>query len=226
MMTRYGKIINQVRPRSKANTFEGEPALCIQGWAVLFNEPIALQSGQVVVFERGCFDKHIATQGTDFRLAHDPTRVVGSTNSGLELFVSDVGLAYRMPLKNRRYASTIKQLVDSKKQSAISVGITWSTERTDVIGKHKVKVAFVEQAELTEASLVAEGCCEQAFAYLIDANNSPSLKNSINSPSFKLESVAHNVRTQFRKKMRTLEALTERITEMQHKRRSVMRTRA
>jgi HK97 family phage prohead protease len=209
--SRYGRLINRIRPKSASAEYE--QALCIEGWAILFNEPIALQSGEIVVFERGCFDAHLATRGTDFRLAHDPSQVVGSTSSGLELYAADTGLAYRMPLTNKLYASTIKRKVESNSQSAISVGITRSTERSETFGKHKV--VFIEQAELTEFSLVAEGCCEQAFACLIDANDAPSFKDSINSPSFKLESVAHNMRTQFRKKMRKLEALTERITALQ-----------
>jgi HK97 family phage prohead protease len=212
MMSRYGKYINHVFAKRDADG-TGDSSLCIEGWAVLFNEPIALQSGEIVVFERHCFDSHLATRNTDFRLAHDPDQVVGSTNSGLELYATDAGLAYRMPLTNKRYASTIKRKVESNSQSAISVGITRSTERTETIGKHKV--VFISKAELTESSLVAEGCCEQAFAYLIDADDAPPLKDSINSASFKLESTAHNLHTQYRKRMRQLAKLTDRITELQ-----------
>jgi HK97 family phage prohead protease len=211
MMARYGRIISQFY--SKPDSLEAEANLAIEGWAVLFNEPIALQSGEIVVFERGSFDKYLANRKTDFLLAHDSTEIIGSTDSGLELHVTDRGLAFRMPLNNKRYAPTIKRKVESKSQSAISVGVTWIKTRAQTIGKHDV--VFVEEVELREASLVGEGCCPQAFATLIDANDSPSLKDSVNSPSFKLESVAHNVRTSFRKKMRTLEALTERITALQ-----------
>jgi HK97 family phage prohead protease len=212
MMSRYGKFINHIYYKRDARTTD-ESSLCIEGWAVLFNEPIALQSGEIVVFERHCFDSHLATRNTDFRLAHDPDQVVGSTNSGLELYATDAGLAYRMPLTNKRYASTIKRKVESNSQSAISIGITRSTERTETIGKHNV--VFIERAELTESSLVAEGCCEAAFAYLIDADVAPSLKDSINSPSFKLESTAHNLHTQYRKRMRQLAKLAERVSELQ-----------
>jgi len=57
-----------------------------------------------------------------------------------------------MALTNNSYSSMIKQKVDSNKQSAISVGITRSVERTEMVGKHEV--VFIEQAELTEASRV------------------------------------------------------------------------
>jgi HK97 family phage prohead protease len=213
MLKRYGKFINHVRPRySKSDASESGPPLCIEGLAVVFNEPIALQTGEIVVFEPGCFDKYLANRETDFLLAHDSTEIIGSTNSGLELCASGEGLAFRMPLTNQRYAATIKRMVESNSQSAISVGVTWIKAREQAVGKHNV--VFAEEVDLREVSLVGEGCCHQAFASLIDANDSPSLKASVNSPSFKLESVAHNVRTQFRKKMRTLEALTERITAL------------
>jgi HK97 family phage prohead protease len=211
MMSRYGKYINQMYSKSDAS--RPDSSLCIEGWAVLFNEPIALQSGEIVVFERGCFDSHLATRETDFRLAHDAGQVVGSTNSGLQYYATDFGLAYRMPLTNKRYASTIKRKVESKSQSAISIGITRSTERTETVGKYKV--VFIERAELAESSLVAEGCCEQAFAYLIDVDDAPPLKDSINSASFKLESTAHNLHTQYRKRMRQLAKLTDRMNELQ-----------
>ena len=212
-LRKYGTTIFRNGPRfAKSDAIE-EGSFCIEGWAVLFNEPIGLQSGEIVVFERGCFDDHLASRETDFRLAHDETQVVGSTHSGLELYATDAGLAYRMPLNNRQYASAIKRKVESNKQSAISIGISRSTERTETIGKHNV--IFIERAELLESSLVGEGCCEQAFAYLIDADDAPPLKDSINSQSFKLESVAHNLRTQYRKKMRKLDALTERIAALQ-----------
>jgi HK97 family phage prohead protease len=214
ILRKYGASMFRNGPRyGKSDETDNESSLCIEGWAVLFNEPIALQSGEIVVFERSCFDVHLATRETDFRLAHDETQVVGSTNSGLQFCATDFGLAYRMPLTNKRYASTIERKVESNSQSAISVGISRSTERTETIGKHKV--IFIERAELIESSLVAEGCCEAAFAYLIDVNDAPCLKDSINSPSFKLESTAHNLHTQYRKRVRELAALTNRITELQ-----------
>jgi HK97 family phage prohead protease len=213
MMSRYGKYINHMMYSKRDAGTSDESSLCIEGWAVLFNEPIALQSGEIVVFERGCFDSHLATRETDFRLAHDAGQVVGSTSSGLQFYATDFGLAYRMPLTNKRYASTIKRKVESNSQSAISVGITRSKERTEAVGKHKV--IFISQAELTESSLVAEGCCEQAFAYLIDADDAPMLKDSVNSQSFKLESTAHNLNTQYRKRVRQLAKLTDRISELQ-----------
>ena len=100
----------------------------------------------------------------------------------------------------------------SKRQSAISVGITRSMERTETVGTHKV--VFIEQAELTECSLVAEGCCTQAFACLTDAQHSPSLADSVGSIPFRLESKLHNVRTLSKKNMRRVEALNDRMVAL------------
>jgi HK97 family phage prohead protease len=211
MMARYGKFINKVYSKSELPTYER--ALAIRGRAIRYKEPMALQSGEIVVFLPGSLDASIATKSTEFYLAHDETQVVGSCNSGLELHVDDEGVVFQMPLTNKRYAEKIKELVKSNRQSAISIGITRSKERTETVGKHQV--VFIEQADLRECSLVAEGCCEQAFAYLIDINDAPSLKDSINSPSFKLESTAHNLHTQYRKRAREFAALTNRISELQ-----------
>jgi hypothetical protein len=75
MMARYGKFIN--RMYSKSDLPEYERALAIRGRAILYNEPIALQSGEIVVFLTGSLDAHIATKSTEFYLAHDETQVVG-----------------------------------------------------------------------------------------------------------------------------------------------------
>ena len=213
MTARYGKFINRIY--SKSDLPEYEEALAIRGRAILYNEPIALQSREIVVFLPGSLDAYIATKSTEFYLAHDETQVVGSCNSGLELHVDDEGVVFQMPLTNKRYAEKIKELVKSNRQSAISIGITRSKERTEMVGKHQV--VFIEQADLRECSLVAEGCCEAAFAYLIDLDDAPPLKDSLNSPAFKLESAAHNLHTQYRKRVREFAALTNRISELQQK---------
>jgi HK97 family phage prohead protease len=214
MLKRYGKAISSMGPRfAKSDSLKPEPAFAIEGWALITDEPIGLQTGEIVVFEPGCLDKSLASRKIDFRLAHDETEVVGSTNSGLELYVADQGIAYRMPLTNKRYATTIKRKVESKSQSAISVGVKFVKTRDQVVGKHNV--VFVQEADLIELSLVAEGCCTQAYASLIDANESPSLKDSINTPLFKLESMTHNVRVQGNKNRRRLLALSDRLAVLQ-----------
>jgi HK97 family phage prohead protease len=214
MIQKYAKYFrNQTRDESQEGGYE--PRLCIEGWAVIFEEPI-LNKNEILVFERGCFDEHIANGcRTEFWLAHDSTEVVGSNESGLELCVTGDGLAFRMPLSNRRYADTIMRMVESKKQAAISVGITRSKERTEMIGNREV--IFIEHVELRECSLVAAGSCEQAFARLIDANQNPSLCESVNSITFKIESGIHNARVQGNNNSTRLRALKHRISALEAK---------
>src|ERR1700722_16650974 len=122
MMARYGRIINKIYSKSELPTYEH--VLAIRGRAILYNEPIALQSGEIVVFLPGSLDAYIAAKSTEFYLAHDETQVVGSCNSGLELHVDAEGVIFQMQLTNKRYAEKIKELVKSNRQSAISIGIT------------------------------------------------------------------------------------------------------
>ena len=212
MIQKYAKYFrDQARAKSPDDGYE--PRLCIEGWAIVFDEPILIQSGEIVVFERGCFDNHFADGCiTEFWIAHDSTEVVGSNHSGLELCVTGDGLAFRLPLSNRRYADIIQRMVESTTQAAISVGITRSKEREEVRGGHKV--IFIEHAGLRECSLVAAGSCEQAFARLIDANHNPSLEDSIKSVTFKIESGMHNIRTQGNKNRNRIETLKSQISAL------------
>jgi HK97 family phage prohead protease len=174
MFKRYGAYLARNGPIFSTRVVdEPEPRLCIEGRAVILDEPFATNGGELIVLEKGCLDEHLsAHRRTEMWLAHDPKEVVGSTDSGLQLCLTDDGLFFRFPLTNKRYASTIKRMVESGTQAAISVGITRTKEREERVGSHTV--VFVEQAELRECSLVAEGSCEVAFARLVDAKRKPT----------------------------------------------------
>jgi HK97 family phage prohead protease len=215
MMAKYGRFLFRDRPpRSENENAEDEPKLCIEGVAVIFNEPILNKEGEILVFERGCFNEHFSNRRrTEFWIAHDPSNVVGSTISDLEIFTNEDVVAFRMSLTNQRYAATIKRMVESKTQAAISVGITRSKERVELVGKHKV--VFIENAELRECSLVAEGACEQAFARLIDARYNGTLQESINTQPFNIEQGLHNIRRQREKSASAMRDLAERLDALQ-----------
>jgi HK97 family phage prohead protease len=198
------------RHRAKAQDDEDEPRLAIEGWAVLTDEPIGMKTGEVIVLENGCFDSFFSSGGrTEMWFAHDETEVIASTNSGLEFAVTDEGLAYRLALTNKRYASTIKQMVTSGKQACISVGITRTRERQETVGQHTV--TFIEQADLRETSLVALGACTEAFARLVDLNHAQPLKDSVKSLGFKIDSSVHNAKAQRDKNAVRIERLNDRL---------------
>jgi HK97 family phage prohead protease len=195
---------------------EDEPRLCVEGLAVVFDDPIGTKTGEILVIESGAFNAHLSKNcRTEVWLAHDPTEIVCSTSSGLEFAQTKDGLAFRFPLDNKRYAGTIQQMVASGKQAAVSVGITRTKEREEMLGRHKV--TFVESAELREISIVAAGACDQAFARLIDANHSPSLEDSINSVPFKIDSGMHNIKTQSEKRTSRIDSLMQRLNALERR---------
>lgn len=216
-MQRYGRYLGRSRPvRKDDGDDDYEPRLCIEGIAVLTDEPIGLKTGEVIVIERGAFNAHLSSGArTEFWFAHDPKEVIGSTASGLELVETDNGLAFRFPLTNKRYAATIERMVTSGTQAAISVGITHTKARQETIGRHKV--TFVEAAELRECSLVEAGACEQAFARLVDANRSPPLRESIDSTPFKIESGLHTVKVKTDKSASHIDALKRRFALLEQR---------
>ncbi|QIG92446.2 HK97 family phage prohead protease [Bradyrhizobium sp. 6(2017)] len=218
MVRKYARYFKG-RPRSApSEREEDEPRLCVEGLAVLLNEPIGTKTGEILVFEEGAFAAHFASNSrTEMWLSHDSTKVICSTNSGLEFANTESGLAFRFPLDNKRYADTIKQMVASGKQAAVSVGITRTKERTEMVGRHKV--ILIESAELREASLVAAGACTQAFARLIDANQSPSLRDSVKSVPFKIDSGMHNAKTQRETNATRIESLMQRLDRLERRQR-------
>jgi HK97 family phage prohead protease len=218
MMQKYGRYFPKRTATSIAENDDDAPRLCIEGKAVLTDEPIGLKTGEIIVIERGAFNDHFASGArTEVWFAHDPKEVIGSTASGLEFVETSDGLAFRLPLSNQRYADTIERMVTSGKQAAISVGITHTKSREEMVGRHKV--TFVESAELREISLVAAGACDQAFARLIDADHALPLKDSIESISFKIDSGIHNAKTQRGKNASRIEALAERLDSLDQRRR-------
>ncbi|MGY4502384.1 HK97 family phage prohead protease [Bradyrhizobium sp. GM24.11] len=191
-----------------------ESRLCVEGLAVVFNEAIGTKTGDIIVIESDAFDEHFSSGSrTEMWLAHKSTEVICSTSSGLEFTKTASGLAYRFPLDNKRYADDIRRMVESGKQACVSVGITRTKERTETIGRHKV--TFVEKAELRELSLVAAGACEQAFARLVDAAHNPSLKESVESTPFKIDSGLHNAKTQRDKITARMESIRARLNALE-----------
>jgi hypothetical protein len=116
-----------------------------------------------------------------------------STSSGLELCPLNVGVAFRLPLTNKRYAETIREMVETGEQASISIGFTSLKTRNEVLFGHPVKI--VEEAEIREVSLVPRGACKQAVARIIDANCEPPLNESVSSDMFGIEYGLHNIRS-------------------------------
>jgi HK97 family phage prohead protease len=195
MLKNYGASLFRKGPRFAKSTAvkddaDAEPRLCIEGIGVLFETPILNKRGETIVFEPTAFDIYFSSgKRPDFWFSHDPTKVFGSNT---ELCILKEGVAFRLPLTNESYASTVKGMIESGEQASVSIGFTELKTRNEVCFGHPVK--FIEEAELVEVSLVPVGACKQAFARLIDANNEPPLHESVNTSMFAIEYGMHNIK--------------------------------
>jgi HK97 family phage prohead protease len=214
MQARIARAFGFDRPPRAREPDDEESSLCVEGLAIVLDEPIATKTGDVIVFESTAFDAYLAkAPSTPFWLNHDASKVVGST--GLEIAKIEDGLVFRMPLNNSHYEATIRRMVESKEQAAISIGVTRNKERTEKIGKHDV--VFVERATIDEVSLVKAGACEVAFARLVDSKYAPSLKDSAESKPFAIEQGMHNIKVQHSKVADRLNDIARKLDALEPK---------
>src|ERR1700704_4201654 len=123
-----------------------ESSLCVEGLAVITDEPIATKSGDVIVFEAGAFDAYLlSARRPPFWLSHDSSKVVATTT---EIAKIDGGIVFRASLAGSRYESTVRRMVDSATQAAISIGVTHNKYRKEKVGNYDV--IFVERATIDE----------------------------------------------------------------------------
>ena len=97
----------------------------------------------------------------EFWIAHDPSRVVGSTDNGLGLHSDERGLAFRFRFPNTALGNEAKRLVADKEYMGMSVGCAFQY-RTETICDESVHI--IHTAYLEEISLVKAGAIEKAFA--------------------------------------------------------------
>jgi HK97 family phage prohead protease len=215
MFSKYGARLGRDGPRfAKSNVAridaEDEPRLCIEGIAVLTEHPIADKNGQILVFDPHAFDEHVASgRKTEVWLGHDSKKVVGSN---VQLCLLNNGVAFRLPLTNKSYAATIKQMVESGRQAAISIGFTELEGRDEICFGHAVR--WVEKAQIREVSLVAVGACKESFGRIIDANHEPPLNESVSSDMFTLEYGLHNLKVIKRENDEAISELRCRISAL------------
>jgi HK97 family phage prohead protease len=211
MQARIARAFGLDRPKPSAR--EPDEELCVEGLAIVWDEPIGTKNGEIIVFESSAFDAYLEkAPSTPFWLDHDSSKVVGST--GLEIAKIDDGLVFRMPLNNSRYESAVRRMVDSKDKAAISIGVTRNKERTQKVGNHNV--IFIERATIDEVSLCKAGACDVAFARLVDGKYA-SLKDSAKSKPFKIEQGMHNLKVQHSKNVDRLDAIARKLSALEPK---------
>jgi phage head maturation protease len=210
MMARVYRAMGMGRP---SRTIRDDPddedasGLCVEGIAIVFDEPIATKNGEIIVFESTAFDSFLAKPASaQLWLEHNPAKVVAK--GGLEFDKVKGGLVFRAPLAGSRYEATVRRMIESSEQAAVSIGVTRNRERKEKVGTNFV--ILVEQATIDECSIVKAGACEVAFARLA-ISDFATLKQSAASKPFAIEQGMHDVRVQSGKRAEKIAALAERL---------------
>jgi len=148
---------------------DDQRTLC--GYACVWARPM-FHLGRFMVFAKGAFDNHLARRPSiEFWLDHDETKAVGSTGKGdLELYSDDIGLAFRLRIPDTTLGRTVRYLAESREYTGMSVGCRYSSKNKQTIEGEEVTV--VDDALLEEISFVKQGAVKDAFATLLDSDQS------------------------------------------------------
>lgn len=106
---------------------------------------------------------------------HDPTKHVGSTTNGLELFNDDFGLGFRFQVPDTALGDEARSLVDAQYGlPGMSVGFVDALADYREIRGELVSVLIA--GKLEEISLVPTGANTAAYALPIDVEHCGSLR--------------------------------------------------
>jgi HK97 family phage prohead protease len=146
------------------------------------------------------------------QLDHDDGTAVASTDSGLELKETDIGLTFRLDMCRARNASAIHSIVDGGNRASMSVSYRVEQEHCETYAGHEVLV--ITRASLNEISLVRRGVVGQAFAFVSDHVCNPSIDDLDNSSMFALSRLHYNIRRANAAILDNTAQLTERINRL------------
>jgi HK97 family phage prohead protease len=167
----------------------------------------------IQVLDRGCFADSIASgRVVNLQMDHEGDMVIASTNTGLELEDSDLGLLFRLPMHRSKNAAIVARMIDVGNRACASVCYQVVDERTEEIGGHQVRI--VAKANLREISLVKRGAIEQAFVFLSDDLNNPTVRGLDRSTIFALDRLTHNVKRATRTQVEKSTDLVDRINRL------------
>lgn len=179
------------RHRSIRPENESVKDIVIEGYAILYNEPL-INSGEINVIEAGSLSSSLQSAAPIFlQVNHDKERRIASTEDALAFVDDVVGLGFRVDLEETKNGSYIKQLVSSRQNAAVSVGLIIEESRVEKVGKHSVR--FISRAKLNEISLVREGACADAFAGIVNSNYSEPVAAGRKGLVFKTNFALHKM---------------------------------
>jgi hypothetical protein len=168
----------------------------LDGQVVKFDVPFPYK-GDLIMLRAGCFGD-INNQRVAFRLDHEASLEVASTDDGLEVIADDDGVQFRLDLSKCKLGPLIARMCKSDNRSAMSVGSNILDEHKEVISGETVRV--VTRARMTELSLCKEGAAgNNAFAVLVDKTFTPKPVAGSRSATFNAAYALHKVSRNVRK---------------------------
>jgi HK97 family phage prohead protease len=172
-----------------------------------------IHAGKIQMLARGCFTASIESgRVVNLQMDHEGNMVIADTRTGLELEDTDLGLLFRLPMHRARNAAIVARVVDVGNRACASVCYQVEDERTETIGGHPVRV--IAKADLREISLVKRGAVEQAFAFLSDSVNNPTVRGMDRSTIFALDRLTHNVKRATRAQVENSADLVDRVNRL------------
>lgn len=126
--------------------------------------------------KRGAFDACLADKSHVVRLVleHDDCKEIASTDNGLELYSDDYGLAFRCSLPRTRFGDEAHALTADRTYTAMSAAFRFEPNNVKVILDEDV--TFVDDAIISECSILGSGAIKQSYCILVDGRDRQSLR--------------------------------------------------
>ncbi|MBP0116275.1 HK97 family phage prohead protease [Bradyrhizobium vignae] len=185
-----GGFVAAVDGKSLSQTSDGgEVRQHLQGYALRWRSLIE-QAGKYFYFLPHSIKNPMWGEPKRLLFDHNEGTVYATTQTGLELFCDDNGLAMRLVVGNDSMRRKAFDTVKNGERTALSVGVIMHGDEYVQVDDD-TRVRMVRSATLQEISLVAEGACRQAFCGLIDAEDARSLQQDANSFQIMNDGAAH-----------------------------------
>jgi HK97 family phage prohead protease len=163
----------------------------IAGLATTYSVP-HLYKGRIEVLHPGVFQASLARGSTvNFQLDHDENYIFGSTDRGLALEESDLGLLFRVETRHLKNSSVLERMIDSKNRCGMSVAYRVNEEETHKVAGQDVR--FILAATLHEISAVKAGALPGAFAALTNKSLVPSVRGMDKNIGFCLDRANYRI---------------------------------
>jgi HK97 family phage prohead protease len=108
----------------------------LAGLATKFNQPFVPED-QIKMLAPGVFAASLASrQRIALQLDHNDRTAVASTDSGLELKETDIGLTFRLDMRRARNAGAICSIVDGGNRASMSVSYGVEQEHCETYAGH------------------------------------------------------------------------------------------